>query len=128
MLLCYDCSIAVCSQCDSSGSFSTVITFECRGLEVTNFDPRVEFKNGHRLSSFDACDFVISSVDSPFLGRERRLSFPMLTYLRRLDSKSYIFTSISRTPTHPTQEWFEYDEKMQKPVSITELEFKFMRV
>ena len=26
---------------EDSGTFKTIVTFECRGLEVTDFDPRV---------------------------------------------------------------------------------------
>ncbi len=28
-------------QCDDAGSFKTIAAFECRGVELVDFDPRV---------------------------------------------------------------------------------------
>lgn len=72
--------------CDDTGTFKTVVVFECRGLEVTDFDPRSGF------SVFG-------------------------------ENKKTTYSDISLTE----KEWYEYDENMQQPVSITDFEYKITR-
>ncbi|XP_067678963.1 UPF0587 protein v1g245604-like [Haliotis asinina] len=68
-----------------AGKFKSVVTFDCRGVEPTDFSPRVGWNvEGEETST------VFSDID---LG---------------------------------DKEWYDYDEKGQTSVSITELQHKFV--
>ncbi|XP_045157646.2 CXXC motif containing zinc binding protein-like [Mercenaria mercenaria] len=72
---------------DNSNQFKTMVVFDCRGVEPTDFSPRVGFTAE---------------------GEETRTPFP----------------EVSLTEG----DWNEYDEKKGEPVSITEIEHKFVKV
>ena len=100
---------------NTNESFKTIVVFECRGVEPVDFSPRVCLLCYIILFiililqvGFRACgEATFEDVSLTDLVSNNK-PVPLLSYFR--------------------QEWTEYDEKANLPVSILEIEHKFIKL
>jgi hypothetical protein len=97
-----------CCVWQESEKFQTVVVFECRGIEPVDFDPRVH--------SIYMPTIIYSSLSLSCCLQGGWSA-------QGVDSGSQ-FTDIDLSQ----QEWSEYDERAQLPVSILEISYKFIKL
>ncbi len=105
-----------------------LVTLECRGLEPTDFDPRVSRFDGWVWHSRDDLPLV-GRLDGRLKGSRVELrSTTSVSLIRSSTVHKYLhWCVVVLTRTFSFQDWCDYDEKAKVSVGIYEWQHKFVR-
>ena len=97
---------------DDCPSYRTVVVFDCRGVEPTQYDPRVW------ILSLSFCYDIIEMINQ---------SNDIFIFVKGGWSAIGLESGI-KFDVNLSQDWADFDEKQKESVGIYEIKYKFVRL